>query len=109
MDKEKNIDTKKDDSMENCIHLCLKEDVTEGGNTSIEENSGVMDKLTSIFDDPECAYSLIDVMEELEEIGYENPGGIITLALQDNVLYVDSIDKDGTVYLALRSEQDGED
>jgi hypothetical protein len=81
-------------------------DKTEEGEEEIDRD--VIKDLISIFDDVNFAYSLNDVIAELRELGYDNPGTIITLALQDDVIYVDSVEDSGTVYLAV-VEQDEEE
>jgi hypothetical protein len=77
--------------------------------TLVEEvDRDVINDILSIFEDPDSAYPLEDVIEELKGLGYKNPGGAITLALQDDVIYVDSVEDSGMVYLAV-TQQDGEE
>ncbi len=40
------------------------------------------------------------MVEEFKKLGYSEPGNIITFAIQEELLYVDSIENDGTVYIA---------
>jgi hypothetical protein len=68
----------------------------------------VIKDLISIFDDVNFAYPLNDVIAELRKLGYDNPGTVITLALQDDVIYVDSVEDSGMVYIAV-IEQDEEE
>lgn len=63
-----------------------------------------IDEIKTIFDNSEYAYPLEDVMGEFRNLGHNNPGMIITCAIQDELLYVDSIEDNGTVYLALVEE-----
>lgn len=81
-------------------------DKTEDGEEEIDRD--VIKDLISIFDDVSFAYPLNDVISELRELGYDNPGTVITLALQDDVIYVDSVEDSGMVYLAV-VEQDEEE
>lgn len=85
---------------------------TEEGEATTEEGEevdrDVIKDLLSIFDDVNFAYPLNDVIAELRELGYDNPGTIITLALHDDVIYVDSVEDSGMVYLAV-AEQDEEE
>jgi hypothetical protein len=81
--------------------VCTEEDVVE------EVDRDVINDILSIFEDPESAYPLDDVLEELEGLGYKNPGGALTLALQDDVIYVDSIEDSGMVYLAVTDTEKG--
>lgn len=99
---------KSDENTEENTCGCSGENVCTDGDISIEEDRDVINDIRSIFSDHDCAYSLDDVIAELEELGYENPGVVITLALQDDVIYVDSVENNGAVYLAL-TEQDEEE
>lgn len=58
--------------------------------------------LLAIFDDHDYAYPLEDLIHRLKKSGYSNPGEIIVEAIQDNFIYADSIDNDGTIYFALK-------
>lgn len=56
------------------------------------------------FEDSDYAYPLADVIGSLEDIGYERPGTIIVGAIKDKILYIDDIDEDQTIYIALTEE-----
>lgn len=77
------------------------EENTSSEEENLEEDNDVINDIMKIFDNPEYAYPLEDVIEELEGLGHHNPGTIITCAIQDELLYVDNVEDDGTVYLAL--------
>jgi hypothetical protein len=108
MNTEEQTTTKKDENTEENTCGCTGVNVCTEGDVSVEEDRDVINDVRSIFDDPDCAYPLNDVIAELKELEYDNPGGVITLSLQDEVIYVDSVEDDGTVYLAL-TEQDEEE
>lgn len=100
--KEEEIDetTEKEESCEN---VCAEED------TLVEElDRDIIKDIKSIFEDHDCAYPLDDVIEELKDLGYRNPGGVITLALQDDAIYVDSVEDSGMVYLAVVEKDEEE-
>lgn len=61
------------------------------------------DDIVNIFDDIDNALALSDIIAELKKLKYENPGGSIKKAIDDDILYVDDIESDGTVYIALSS------
>lgn len=84
------------------------EEDTKEENTSSEENCDATNDIMKIFENPEYAYPLEDIMSELRELGHSNPGTIITCAIQDELLYVDNIEDDGTVYIALVDQDEGE-
>lgn len=94
--------------------MSIEENTTAEDNAKIEENSNpeenhdIVDDIKKIFENYEYAYPLEDIIEEIKNLGYKNPGMIITNAIQDDLLYVDSIEDDGIVYLAL-IEQDEEE
>jgi len=109
MNTEENVTKKKDESAKEDQCVCTEENTcgcTEE-NTLVEE-SDVINDIMTIFEDPDCAYPLDDVIDELRGLGHENPGKILTLALQDDVIYVDSVEDDGMVYLALIEQDEGE-
>lgn len=79
--------------------------------TNVEKNVDVTDDIKKIFEDPEYAYPLEDIITELKELGYANPGSVVLCAIQDEILYLDSIEDSGTVFIALvdNEEKDGGD
>ncbi len=82
------------------------EEISEEKSEEITNSEEIINDLMKIFDNSEYAYPLIDVMEELKNLGHSNPGAIITDALHDELLYTDSVEDDGTVYIALVDEED---
>jgi hypothetical protein len=85
------------------------EDICEEEDALVEElDRDIINDIKSIFKDSDCAYPLDDVIDELEELGYKNPGGVITLALQDEAIYVDSVEDSGMVYLAIVEKDEEE-
>ncbi len=86
----------------------------EKDNVGIEEkgskeiNVDIMNDIRSILEEPNYAYPLEDVIEELKKLGYDNPGKIVLCAIQDEFLYIDDIEDDGVVYLAI-VDQDKEE
>ena len=80
----------------------------EEDNDIIEMNSDIEDDIMGIFEKPDCAYPLEDIIEELKKLGYPNPGPIVLYAIQDELLYIDSIEDDGVVYLAIEDQEEGE-
>ena len=77
------------------------EENTKKENTNVEENVDATNDIMGLFEDPEYAYPLEDIISELKELGYSNPGSVVLCAMQDDILYVDSIEDNGTVYVAL--------
>lgn len=67
------------------------------------------DDILKIFTDGEYAYVLEDVLKKLTEMGYVNPGIAILHAIQNEMLYIDHIENDGTVYIATVEEEDIEE
>lgn len=56
--------------------------------------------LVNTFEDIDNAYPIEEIAERLKEAGYANPGQVIFDAMED-LLYIDSIEDDGTIYFAL--------
>jgi len=109
MNTEEDVTTKKNESTKESPCGCAEENTcgcAEEG--TLVEGSDVINDIMTIFEDPDCAYPLDDVIDELRALGHENPGKILTLALQDDVIYVDSVEDDGMVYLALIEQDEGE-
>ncbi len=76
----------------------VEEENIEG---NIEERCIISDDdLLTIFTDNEYAYMLEDVLSKMTEMGYTEPGIAILHAIQDEILYIDHIENDGTVYIA---------
>ena len=73
------------------------------GASVVDENDMKYDVM-KIFEDADYAYPLEDVIEELRKFGYVNPGSVILSSLQREILYIDSIEDDGTVFLAVTEE-----
>ncbi len=65
-----------------------------------EEEEEEQVDLLNTFDEVGYAYPLDDILERLKITGYTNPSSVVTDAI-DDLLYVDSLDDDGTVYFAL--------
>ena len=60
--------------------------------------------IAEIFNAIDDAIPLVDIIAELADLGYSEPGKIVVNAMQENILYVESIDYvDGSiaVYMAL--------
>ena len=73
-------------------------------NEDKEEKRKEIDGILEAFDDPDCAYPLEDIIESLKDSGYADPGIVIVDAIGENILCVDSIENDETMYLALTKE-----
>lgn len=73
----------------------------EGDKTEKKEE---IDDILEAFDDSDYAYPLEDLTKSLRDTGRENPGAIILGAINDKILYIDDIDEDETMYLALTPE-----
>jgi len=56
--------------------------------------------IIDIFESPDDALPISDILEELKD-KHDDPGDIIKDAIDEELIYIDTIDKDGTVYLAL--------
>lgn len=93
------MNTKEENTKEEKTCAITDETVTDI-NANIEENKDVTSDIIAIFN-PEYAYPLEDIMGELRTLGYSNPGSVVLCAIQDDILYVDSIEDDGTVYIAI--------
>ena len=74
----------------------------------IRLDSKIEDDILGILDKPDYAYPLEDIMKELKKLGYHNPGSIVLYAIQDELLYIDNIEDDGVVYLAIGDQDEGE-
>lgn len=81
----------------------IEKNIRDGMNAEKKEE---IDDLLGAFDDLDYAYPLEDIIQTLQESEYTDPGTIITDAINDKLLYVDSIDEDNTVYIALTDEGD---
>lgn len=57
--------------------------------------------LINIFDDIDDALPLSDIMRILKELGHDNAAEIIIDAIRENILYVDDLEDDGKIYIAL--------
>ena len=60
--------------------------------------------IAEIFEAIDDAIPLVNLIAELEGLGYSEPGKIVVSAMQENILYVDTIEyTEGcvTVYVAL--------
>lgn len=79
--------------------LCEKERITSSEKEKNEKNE--TDTVIDIFSDINEALPLENVISELKELGYSNTGAAILRTLQDGYLYMDDIESDGTVYIAL--------
>ena len=78
--------------------IMVEEESIEG---DLEKNYVIKDEdMLKIFTDNEYAYVLEDVLNKMTEMGYDNPGVAILQAIQDELLYIDHIENDGTVYIA---------
>ena len=81
----------------------MTEEKTEENLLSREEKEEVV----GIFENINFAYPLNEIIEELEKNGHSDTGKIVLNGLFDNILGVNDIENDGTVYIALGLE--GED
>ena len=100
MNKIEDTTKKEDEITEKADEITEKDESTEDVCTDEDTDRDIIDDIKSIFEDPDCAYPLNDVIDGLKVLGYKNPGGAITLALQDEAIYVDSVEDSGMVYLA---------
>lgn len=57
--------------------------------------------IVDVFDDINEALPITDIERELTESGYSNAYKIIYHAIRDDLLYIDDIEHDGVIYLAL--------
>lgn len=57
--------------------------------------------ILNIFEDIEDSLSIKDIEQELVESGYSNAYEIIYHAIKGDLLYIDDIEPDGVIYLAL--------
>ncbi len=80
-----------------------------GENNVVEQERDIEEDILKVFEHPEYAYPMIDVIEEFKKLGYSEAGKAILYAIQDELLYLDSIDEDGTVYIAVVDDEDDED
>lgn len=107
MNQIEDVTKKEDEITEKEINECTDENVCSDEDNLVEEvDRDIISDILSIFDDPDSAYPLIDVIDELKALGYKNPGGAITLALQDEAIYVDSVEDSGMVYLAVTDKDE---
>lgn len=58
--------------------------------------------IVNIFSNIDDAIPIEDIANELDELGYQHPGKIIGRAI-GNILYIDDIEDDGSIYVALTS------
>ncbi len=73
-----------------------------------EQGLSIEDDITKVFENPEYAYPLEDVLEEFKKLGYTDVGKTVLYAMQDDLLYVDNIEDDGTVYIAVVEDDEEE-
>jgi hypothetical protein len=106
MSKEENIDPQEQENIDPQEQENI--DPQEQENIDPQENHDITSDIMKIFEDTEYAYPLEDVMGELKKLGYSNIGTIVTCAIQDELIYVDSIEDDGTVYIALVDQDEEE-
>lgn len=66
-----------------------------------DDNKEDIKDIIGIFEYIDDALLLEDIIQELKDLGYVSPGDVILDALRDELLYVDDIDDDGNIYLAL--------
>lgn len=84
----------------------VEEENKEGGTEEIVVIKD--DDMLKIFTDNEYAYVLEDVIKKLAEMGYSNPGTVVLHTIQDEILYIDHIEDDGTVYIATVEDEENE-
>ena len=78
-------------------------------NEKIEKNVDATEDIIKIFEDPDYAYPLEDIIAELKKLEYTNPGLSVLCAIQDEILYLDSIEDNGAVYVALVDRDEEKD
>lgn len=83
--------------------VCIKIETREE-DVDKDKKREEIDDLLEGFDDPDYAYPLDDIIESLKDSGHTDPGTIIVYALGENILCVDSIEDDETMYIALTKE-----
>jgi hypothetical protein len=71
-----------------------------------EDERNEQEDLVGIFNNMDDAISVNDMVEELSDLGYAHPGKVINNAI-DDILYIDDVEDDATIYVALTSS--GED
>lgn len=64
-------------------------------------NENQREIIVQMFDTIDDALPLTDMAQDLRELGYASASRIIRDAIQEGLLYVDAVEDDGTVYLAL--------
>lgn len=57
--------------------------------------------IVEVFSDVNEALPITDIEKELTESGYSNAYEVIYHAIRDDLLYIDDIEPDGIIYLAL--------
>lgn len=57
--------------------------------------------LVNIFDNINEALPIVDMENDLTQSGYTNSYEIIYNSIRDDIIYIDGIEPDGTIYLAL--------
>ncbi len=80
------------------IDINTKHKEDEDDNKEHTENGDIVDMFFNIND----AIPIEDIANELDELGYQHPGKIIGNAME-NILYIDDIEDDGSIYVALTS------
>jgi len=84
--------------------LCVEIGTREKEDVDKDKMREEIDDILESFDDPDYAYPLEDIIESLKDSGYTDPGTVIVDALGENMLCVDSIEEDETMYIALTKE-----
>lgn len=56
--------------------------------------------IVNMFSNIDDAMPIEDIANELDDLGYQHPGEIIS-RLMENILYIDDIEDDGSIYVAL--------
>lgn len=78
------------------IEIETKDENDEENNKGHNEKDDIVNMFYNIDD----AIPIEDIANELEELGYRHPGKIIGSVMED-ILYIDDIEDDGSIYVAL--------
>ena len=81
--------------------ILIIEDKEDENKEEKDKKREEIDDVLEAFDDADYAYPLADIIDSLRDSGCADPATAVADAINDGILCVDSIEEDGTLYLAL--------
>lgn len=60
-----------------------------------------IETIVLLFDEPDTTWDILYIIKQIEKKGYAKPQRVMRDALRDGLLYVDNIESDNTIMVAL--------